>query len=147
MMEIIVIFVFATLFGSLLLRKVNVQSTVQTANAASFVNQTADRLHLRKLVGRMRGGAADTVGELNISSFDEIPVSQQNVNNSRAHIAQMAYQVIGGTGAVIGQSAGIVLTFERNQLFLDPDEAWFVNNTTIVGSATPQSSWNIWYED
>ncbi len=147
MMELINLIVLALLASLMLLRKVLLTTTAQTDNAASFVNQTADRLHMRKLVGRMLGSAADTLGETNVSSFDEIPVRQSAVNDSRAHIAQIDYKVIGGTGAVTGESAGIVLTFERGQLFLDPDEAWFVNNNAGVGSAAPRSGWNIWYED
>lgn len=147
MIELIMIFVFATLSVALLLRKVQLSTTSQTDNAASFVNQTADRLHMRKLIGTIRGAVADSIGEENTSSFDEIPVSQENVNDSRAHIALLVYGVTGGTASVLGEKDRIVLTFERNQLFLDPDEAWFVNNAQQIGTASPRSHWNIWYED
>lgn len=147
MLEIYVTLTLALLAGLLLLRKVNIHSTVLTDNAASFVNQTADRLHMRKLVGRARSRGASTIGDLASSSLDEIPVSQATVNDSRAHIAQVSLDADGGTAAVGMTASNVVLTFERGQLFLDPDEAWFMNNLDEVGAPPVRFSWNIWYED
>lgn len=148
MMEIFVIFVIATLFSTLLLRKVLISSAAFTNNAASFVNQTADRLHVRKLVGRAMPNGANAVGDLARSSFDEVPVDQSTTNDSRSHIASISQVTNGGTGAIApGPSNNIVLTFERGQLFLDPDEAFFINNTDIVGNPNVRFNWNVWYED
>ncbi len=147
MMELINMVMLAMLASVLLLRKVVVRSTTLTDNAASFVNQTADRLHLRKLVGRIRARSSMAIGDIAASSFDEIPVFQGDVNDSRAHIAEMSIQTSGGTGAIGAVSNNIVLTFERNQLFLDPDEAWFMNNQDEVGAPPIEAAWNIWYED
>ncbi len=129
------------------LRKVLLSSSVQSNNASSFVNQTAKRLHIKKIRGVQITAAADTLGEVNQSSLDEVPVTQANVNDSRSHIASTQYYVGGGTGAVSGASQPVTLSFNRNDLFLDPDEALFVNNAAIIGSATPTAQWNIWYED
>jgi len=148
MMELINLIVLAALASMMLLRKVNIISAVLTDNAASFVNQTADRLHLRKLVGRCRNvSGGGTVGDAARSSIDEIPVAQDGVNDSRAHIAVIQSQVAGGTGAVEATSDNVVLTFERNQLFLDPDEAWFMNNVDVSGAMPISFAWNFWYED
>lgn len=148
MYGLIYIWIGALISVMLLLRKVVIVSTVLTDNAASFVNQTADRLHVRKLVGRPNGTAgAAALGDASRSSIDEVPVSQAGVNNSRSHIAQIGSKVIGGTGAVEASHDNIVLTFERGQLFLDPDEALFMNNTDIAGAMPSSFSWNIWYED
>jgi len=148
MMELINIVLLAVLASLLLLRKVLVRSSTLTDNAASFVNQTADRLHMRKLVGRVQSESTNLViGDAARSSLDEIPVDQSSVNNSRAHIAVIEMVMAGGTAAVKGVPANIVLTFERNQLFLDPDEAWFMNNQDIIGAPDVGFTWNIWYED
>jgi len=147
MFELIYIWIVVVLMGPLLLRKVLVSSTTLTDNAASFVNQTADRLHMRKLVGRANPGGATVVGDQALSSFDEIPTRQAGTNNSRAHIASIVAVNTGGTGAITSQGEGTVLTFERDQLFLDPDEAWFMNNQDIIGAPNVRFNWNIWYED
>jgi len=148
MIELTYIVMLALLASLLLLRKVNIRTSTLTDNAVSFVNQTADRLHMRKLVGRATNdGPASVLGDKALSSFDEIPVGQSDVTNSRAHIAQIEIAVTGGTGALAGIAQNIVLTFERNQLFLDPDEAWFVNNSDISGAGSFAFGWNIWYED
>lgn len=147
-MELINIVMLAVLASLLLLRKVNVHSSTLTSNAASFVNQTADRLHMRKLVGRVTNeSTAGVEGDTARSSFDEVPVNQSVVNNSRSHIAQIQAVVAGGTGTLDPNAANIVLTFERGQLFLDPDEAWFVNNADVSGALDVGFSWNCWYED
>jgi len=137
----------ATLGIMLLLRKVLVSSTTLTDNAASFVNQTADRLHMRKLVGRVLPGGSTVIGDEAISSFDEIPTRQSGTNNSRAHIGSIEFVADGATGAIAGNGRNLVLTFERDQLFLDPDEAWFMNNQDVVGATAVRFNWNIWYED
>lgn len=147
MMELIMTCLLALLACPLLLRKVLVSSTTLTDNAASFVNQTADRLHLRKLVGKVLPGGATVLGDQAISSFDEQPVRQSGTDNSRAHIASIAAVNTGGTGAIASHGENTVLTFERNQLFLDPDEAWFMNNQDVVGAPNVRFNWNVWYED
>jgi len=147
MMELIILIGLALLASTLLLRKVNISVITSQNNAGSFVNQTADRLHARKIVMTGNSRQADTIGEINLCSLDEIPVAQANVNDSRAHIGQVTVVGTGGTASVALDSDKLVLTFERNQLFLDPDEAWFINTLAVVGAATPRFSTNIWYED
>lgn len=148
LIKLVMLALFALLATTMLLRKVIVRTTALTDNAGSFVNQTADRLHMRKLVGRA-GNTTSTsaLGDVASSSFDEIPIGQSDVNNSRAHIAEIDIAVTGATGAIRGEANNVVLTFERGQLFLDPDEAWFVNNTDIAGAGNFSFGWNIWYED
>jgi len=148
MFELINIGIGMLLLVTLLLRKVLISSTTLTDNAASFVNQTADRLHIRKIVGKANpGGASTPIGDQALSSLDEVPVRQAAANDSRAHIASVSMQTVGGTGAIAFVSNETVLTFERGQLFLDPDEAIFENNQDIVGAPAVRFNWNIWYED
>ncbi len=149
MMELIIYVMLALLAASpLLLRKVNVGSTSLTNNAASFVNQTADRLHIRKVVGRVvNTTTASTIGDSATSSLDEVPVAQNIVNDSRSHIAQIQGKAPGGTGSAEPVADNVMLTFERGQLFLDPDEALFVNNTDVSGAMAAVFMWNLWYED
>ncbi len=117
------------------------------ANSGSFVNETSKRLHVRKTVGTIIGNAADTIGEVVVASLDEVPVTQHNIDDSRSHIDHTSYAVIGGTAAVIGTSGRAVLSFNRNDLVLDSDEALFSNSTAAIGAAQPQIAWNLWYED
>lgn len=128
------------------LRKALLSTTTQSDNAASFVNVTAERLHIRKLVATAKASAADTLGEMNFASLDEVPVQQQSINDSRSHILNISYAVTGGTGAVIGQGTQQTLSFNRDDLVLDPDEALFWNTAVVVGAAIPRFTCNIWYQ-
>lgn len=129
------------------LRKAQIATASIGDNVGSFVNETAKRLHIRKSIGIIFGRAADVIGETTTSSLDEVPVTQITTDDSRSHIDAAVYAVIGGTAAVIGPPARAVLTFNRNDLVLDPDEALFVNNTGVVGTAAPNATWNLWYQD
>lgn len=129
------------------LRKVLLFSTAQNAAAASFTNVTARRLHIRKAQGYMASSVADSLGETNTSSLDEARTNQSTTNDSRAHIASVGAAVIGGTGAVVMQPASVIINFNRGDLVLDTDEAIFMNNSATVGAATPNTSWNLFYED
>lgn len=129
------------------LRKVLLIVGSESNNAASFVNVTAERLHAKKLDLSIQGAGASSIGEISIMSFDEVPVRQSNVNDSRSHIGSVTYEVGGGTGAVAGKTDRLVLAFNRNDLVLDPDEAWFMNTTTIVGPPVVDYRAQIWYED
>jgi len=128
------------------LRKANIATTTLANNAGSFVNQTNDRLHIRKIVGRIITPTA-VIGDDVSTSLDEIPVTQENVDDSRSHIAAAHSACIGGTGAVTGTTGLIVLSFNRDDLVLDPDEALFVNNRDIGGTPSIVVSWNLWYQD
>lgn len=129
------------------LRKVNLATTSLTDNVASFVNQTARRLHMRKLVGRATGSAATAAGDISKSSVDEIPDNQDSVNDSRSHIAVLDLATSGGTGAVAPVPQRLVISFNREDLVLDPDEAFFINNVDVVGAQPSLFTWNFWYQD
>jgi len=129
------------------LRKVNIRSSSLTDNAASFVNQTAKRLHVRKITMSQGANAATVIGDISLASLDEIPVSQFRANDSRSHIMGLQWAHEGGTASVAGQSQQLVLSFNRDDLFLDPDEALFLNTTDVIGNPPVNTSVNIWYQD
>jgi len=128
------------------LRRVLLRTSSLGNNQVSFVNQTARRLHIRKTVGTAHANSAVAVGDLAEGSLDEVPVTQERTNDSRSHIDNMAFGV-GATGDLVGSRTRAVLSFNRNDLFLDPDEAIFLNTVDTVGSPPVNWLWNIWYED
>ncbi len=122
-------------------------STVLTDNAASFVNETALRLHMRKLVATLQPGVT-VIGDRATFSLDEVPVIQNATNNSRSHIMDVRLNASGATGAIATRHDRASMSFERGQLPLDPDEALFWNGRDSVGApAISDASVNIWYED
>lgn len=129
------------------LRKVNLATTILTDNVVSFVNVTSKRLHVMKVVGTNIGTAALVIGDLAESSLDEVPVGQNDVNDSRSHIAVTALSAIGGTGGINSPVDRVVLSFNKSDLVLDPDEALFVNNRDRVGAPNMLATWNLWYDD
>jgi len=129
------------------LRKVLLATGSESNNAASFVNTTADRLHMRKIILAITSSGASTIGESSYLSFDEQPTDQSTTNDSRAHIGRISYNVTGGTGAVIGADSRMILSWNRNDLVLDTDEAFFLNTITVVGPPTVNYTANIFYED
>ncbi len=128
------------------LRKVNIATTALTDNAGSFVNQTARRLHIRKSIGTLRPSSAWVIGDLVESSLDEVPTNQATVNDSRSHIALLTGGGEGGTGGLFGKDR-VVLSWNRDDLVLDPDEALFVNNSDVSGAPPTRDSWNLFYQD
>lgn len=130
------------------LRKVLLTTGSESDNAASFVNQTAKRLHIRKIILAIQATAASTIGEIGGASLDEVPVRQDTTNDSRSHIGSVMYEVGGGTGAAAATAQGqLVLSFNRGDLVLDPDEALFLNTFSIVGPPAVSYKANIYYED
>lgn len=130
------------------LRKALVQSSSIQDNAASFVNVTAERLHIRMLhLFNTPEGTAAVVGDAQIASVDEVPVLQAQVNDSRSHIMSISPVAIGGTGTIVASSEHLILPFNRNDLVLDPDEALFLNIKDIVGNLDQGIGLNVWYED
>lgn len=131
-----------------ILRKVVLSSSALQNNAVSFTNQTARRMHIRKssLAFSMEAGAAIALGDSALASLDEVPVIQAQVNDSRSHIQQASAQGSGGTGAIAATFESSVLTFNRNDLVLDPDESIFLNLLDIVGAMPVTASANLWYE-
>lgn len=130
------------------LRKAIVSTSALADNSGSFVNVTADRLHIRMLDLRsLTEAGAATVGDNAGCSIDEVPVRQDNVNDSRSHIMRIGAVVTGGTGAVDFDEKQKTLIFNRNDLVLDPDEAIFMNTTDIAGGLDVTFTLNIWYED
>lgn len=130
------------------LRKAVIFSSTLTDNAGSFVNVTADRLHIRllDLQGVPVSGAA-ALGDAVECSIDEVPVSQAQINDSRSHIMSVDAIVEGGTGAIELTNGKKVLAFNREDLVLDPDEAIFMNNADIAGTPPAGFKLNVWYED
>lgn len=139
---------FAILTSIFALRKATVVVTALQDNAGSFVNVTAERLHIRELdLQPVSVSTAGVLGDAVTTSIDEVPVQQASVNDSRSHIMSISSAVEGGTGAIELSTKGKSKLFNRNDLVLDPDEALFVN--TIDGGGTPafRTNLNIWYED
>lgn len=129
-------------------RKVLLASSSLSANAASFVNQTARILNVLMTDHNIRGAASVSVlGDLVISSFDEQPVSQAQVNDSRQHISSVASTVQGGTGSITLLPISKVLAFPRGALVMREDDAFFLNNEDQTGSPDINTSINIWYDD
>lgn len=129
------------------MRKVLLRTTALGNNGASFVNQTAKRLHIRKTVGSAIPNAVVAVGDIGIGSLDETPVAQAQVNDSRSHIDMVGFGVPGGTGATSAQGGRSVLGFNREDLVLDPDEVLFLNTIDLSGAPPVNWTWNIWYQD
>lgn len=130
------------------LRKVNITTSSLADNAASFVNQTSDDLHI-KLID-LRGipeSTAGTLGDSQSCSIDEVPADQFNVNDSRSHVIGATAEVQGGTGSVEAVYNNAVMAFQRGDLVLEPDEALFMNISDISGALDMTWSGNIWYED
>lgn len=128
------------------LRKALLSATVLQDNSASFTNLTNDRLHIRKIDLSSVGGVATQIGDSASASLDEVPVDQSIVNDSRSHIASVTAVNTGGTGALISENSSKVLSFNRSDLVLDPDEALFWNLNDIVGAPPVRFNCNIWYE-
>jgi len=131
----------------MLLRKVVSGSTSLTDNAQSFTNVTARRLHIRKVFGVIITRTASALGDVALTSLDEVPTGQSKVNDSRAHIGHSVGAVTGATGAIAFQGQPFFAEFARGDLYLDPDESLFVNNEDIIGAPPVNATWNIWYED
>lgn len=129
------------------LRKALLSSSAFQDNARSFVNVTSDRLHVRKITGRISGAATDAVlGDRVSVSLDEVPVAQNNQNDSRSHIGLMTAEAVGGTGAISLSEHPMQMEFGRNDLVLDPDEALFMNTIDHKGAPACTMQINIWYE-
>lgn len=129
------------------LRKVLLFSTQLQNNTASFVNTSDKTLHIRKTILKL-----DIVGTLvpddeAAVSLDENPSSQQQINDSRSHISGVAIKLNTGTVATGGQKDREVLSFNRNDLTLRPDEGLFLNSVDRVGAPTVDISCQIFYED
>jgi len=91
--------------------------------------------------------AATVIGDIATASLDEIPVSQFRANNSRSHICGIQWANAGATGGIAGQSNRLVLSFNRDDLFLDPDEALFLNTEDVVGAPPVNTTVNVFYQD
>ncbi len=130
------------------LRKATLVSSSLGNNVASFVNVTAETLHIRMLdlVG-LPESTAGVIGDSSICSIDEVPIDQSLVNDSRSHIMSVAATVQGGTGGVEATAPSKVLPFNRNDLILKPDDAIFMNITDVSGSLDETYTLNVWYED
>lgn len=131
------------------LRKVVISVTAFQSNAGSFVNESSDDLHIRKIILTIRMTAtALVVGDACTISIDEVPTPQEGTDDSRSAIISTSLIVGGGTGAIAGgQTTPGVITFERNQLVLEPDEALFLNTQDFVGAPAVRMSALIYYED
>lgn len=125
------------------LRKAVMAGSALQDNVASFVNVTSKRLHIRKLVQTLVVRGTVVAGDDVRASIDEVPVDQMFNNDSRSHL--MGLQV--KADAAVNGAQRAVLSFNRNDLVLDPDEAIFLNNTDVQGAPTISSTCNIWYED
>lgn len=132
------------------LRKAKLYATGTPAdNMASFVNVTSKRLHLMKLVQTARMLATIVALDSMKVSIDEVPVAQANTNDSRSHIMEVDQQIGDATGAGLAptNAAKAVLSFNRNDLVLDSDEAIFMNGIDVAGAATIEAGLNVWYDD
>lgn len=131
------------------LRKVLLATATLQDNAQSFVNLTAETLHIKKIVifGQIRGTLVAT-DEVRIS-LDEVPAIQLGIDDSRSHIVggECVNSSVSTNGAIVPGRFYAVLTFDRGELMLDPDEAFFLNTSDVSGAATFVGRCNIWYED
>jgi len=142
-------FILIGILGAIMaLRKATVVSSNLANNAGSFVNVTAERLHIRLLDFRALPESDPGVsGDSAIGSIDEVPIDQSLVNDSRSHIMAVSSAVAGGSGAIEGTTMQKTMVFNRNDLVLDPDEALFMNLTDVSGAMGVTFSLNVWYED
>lgn len=130
------------------LRKAIISVTAKQNNAGSFVNVTAKDLHIRKIKLSIKPVSVLVVGDSAGLSVDEVPTIQFETNDSRAHVAFAWFQNPESAGDGPATSAPRdTITFNRDQLVLEPDEALFVNTQDLGGDPTMQASVNIWYED
>jgi len=90
--------------------------------------------------------AAVAVGDIAHFSLDEIPVTQLRINDSRSHVMGLIWGA-GATGDLAGSSERLVLSFNRDDLVLEPDEALFLNSEDIVGTPPVNATVNAFYQD
>ncbi len=128
------------------MRKVLLRASTLGDNVASFVNQTARRLHIRKEVLGLSANAATAAGDAAILSMDEVPVNQVQTNDSRSHIDHVSWSG-GATGDTKGSNGRAVLNWNRDDFVLDPDEAIFMNVLDITGAPPLNATANLWYQD
>jgi len=130
------------------LRKATLSTSTLQDNAASFVNVTAKRLHIRKIDMNFEVGAGTLVAaDEATASVDEVPVTQLRVNDSRSHITGCNMTVPSLAGIAITGQTQKVISFNRNDLVLDPDEALFLNLADVGGAPPIDCQVQIWYED
>lgn len=131
------------------LRKALIRSVALQDNAGSFTNVTNKRLHIRKLDLTMQVSATFVAGDEARMSVDEVPAAQDGVNDTRSHIAGLSFMMGDSTGAGLKPTyeGSKILSFNRNDLVLDPDEAIFLNTVDETGAPTLVSKVNVWYED
>lgn len=129
------------------LRKVHLYTTTLQDNAVSWVNETDRKLYIKKISLRCSLGAGAVLGDIADASIDEVPVGQQDVNNSRSHIMGVRACIVGGTGAITGPMERATERFAKGELVLEPDEAVFLNTTDVNGAPPFAASCNIWYDD
>lgn len=126
------------------MRKVLLRTTASgTNNAVSFVNQTARKLHIRRTVLQAGANAAVTVGDIAIASLDEVPVAQAQVNDSRSHIDLVNFSA----DSIAGPPQRSVLSWQRDDLVLQPDEAIFLNTIDLSGAPPVNWTCQIMYQD
>jgi len=140
------VFGVLTSFVAKKLRKANILTTALSNNAGSFVNESGDDLHIRKIVMQSALTGSVAINDSARASLDEVPTIQSNVDDSRSHILGL-YLLQTEATTTVGKSATIGITFERGQLVLEPDEAFFVNNLDLGGTPNIATQVNIWYED
>lgn len=125
------------------LRKAVMAGSALIDNVASFVNVTNKRLHIRKLVQTLHIRGTVVAGDEVRASIDEVPVNQMFTNDSRSHLMGLQVKV----DTALNNSQQQILSFNRGDLVLDPDEAIFLNNNDLNGAPTISSGCNIYYED
>lgn len=129
------------------LRKINLYTTTLQDNAVSWVNQTAEKLHVNRIYMNLILGPNAVLGDQAEASLDEVPTGQSDVNNSRSHILSVRAAVDGATGATESAQKSAVMYFKRGELVLDPDEALYLNTTDKDGAPPFACNVNIWYDD
>lgn len=143
----LILTLMAALLPVLALRKVQIATANLNDNAGSFTNLTSDRLHIRKMTLRVNNTSTNSViGDIVTASVDEIPVSQDFVNDSRSHIMGVEMAADGATGSIKMRPARAHMEFNKNDLVLETDEAIFLNTTDIVGTPTVRTKLNMFYE-
>lgn len=143
----LIAFVLPVILAVLALRKVLIAVATLQDNAGSFTNLTGDTLHVRKVTLRVGSATTNwTLGDTATASLDEIPSTQDFVNDSRSHILGVELTQNGATGSLDPAERIVHLEFNRNDLILRPDEALFLNTTDISGAPTMRTKCQIYYE-
>lgn len=132
------------------LRKALIAVTTLQDKAGSFVNLTATKLHIRKLVLSQQIHGTLVAGDRAGASVDEVPEYQADDNDSRSNILELetyAGNITTSGSLALGLRNKDMMIFDQGELTLDPDDAIFLNTKDILGAPTVNTKLRVWYHD